>query len=209
MVLAIVAVINLFVFIFTGKSLLFFVLLVASTALMGMVTWFFRDPETRKSAQPNQVLSVSDGVIVVIEPTLEREYFHDERIQVSTFMSATNVHINHVPIEGEIVYQKHHKGRFMPAYIAKSSEENERCTTVIRTPGGEEILIRQIAGIMARRIVTYKKTGEKVSLADELGFIRFGSRVDVFFPKTASIHVEMNQKMRGGVTVLGTLNQPK
>jgi phosphatidylserine decarboxylase len=158
-----------------------------------------------KTARAGEVIAVSDGKVVVIEPAVENEYFKDERIQVSVFMSVYNVHINHIPVDGQIVYQKHHSGKFLPAYYAKSSGENERCTTVIRKEDGTEILIRQIAGILARRIVAYKFEGDKVSLRDQLGFIRFGSRVDLFFPKTAEILVKMDQKVKGGITVIAKL----
>ena len=140
-----------------------------------------------------------------IEPVFEKEFFQDEKLQVSVFMSVTNVHINHVPVKGKIVYQKYHPGKFMPAYAAKSSGENERCTTVIRTDDGMDILIRQIAGILARRIVTYKHTGDEVDLKDQLGFIRFGSRVDLFFPKNARINASMDQIVKGGTTVIAEI----
>jgi len=196
---------NATVLIYTGQSLVFYLILTFSVFLLGFNLLFFRDPQTVKKARNGEVLSVSDGKVVVIEPVIENEYFKDERIQVSVFMSVYNVHINHVPVNGQIVYQKYHPGKFLPAYAAKSSGENERCTTVIRKEDGTEILIRQIAGILARRIVVYKFEGEKVSLDDHLGFIRFGSRVDLFFPKTADIQVQMDQKVKGGITVIANL----
>ena len=142
---------------------------------------------------------------MVIEPAFEREYFKEERIQVSIFMSPLNVHINRVPVPGEIVYQKHKRGKFLPAFVAKSSEENERCTSVIRMADGTEILMRQIAGIMARKIVAYIPTGEKVTQDQHLGFIRFGSRVDLFLPKDCTINVKIGDISVGGKTVIATL----
>jgi phosphatidylserine decarboxylase len=193
------------VFLFNGSSPVFWGILAVSALFLTFNFMFFRDPRTVKSARDGEILAVSDGTVVVTEPVREDEYFRDERIQVSVFMSITNVHINHVPAAGEIVYQQHHQGKFLPAYLAKSSGENERCTTVIRLENGTEILVRQIAGVLARRIVTYKGVGEKVGPDDQLGFIRFGSRVDLFFPITADIRVELGQKVRGGLTVMAKL----
>jgi phosphatidylserine decarboxylase len=193
------------VFLYSGHSLAFDIILCLSIFFLAFNFLFFRDPQTVKTALAGEVIAVSDGKVVVIEPVIENEYFKDERIQISVFMSVYNVHINHVPVDGQIVYQKHHSGKFLPAYYAKSSGENERCTTVIRREDGTEILIRQIAGILARRIVAYKFEGDKVSLKDQLGFIRFGSRVDLFFPKTADIQVKMDQKVKGGITVIAKI----
>lgn len=196
------AVLNAAAYLVSGISPLFWGVVVVTLPFLLLTFWFFRDPRVVATAAPGEVLSSADGEVVVIEPVKETEYFDAERIQVSVFMSVFNVHINHIPVEGEIVYQKHHTGKFMPASLAKSSGENERCTTVVRTPSGEEVLIRQIAGLVARRIVTYKKPGDRVTLRDQLGFIRFGSRVDLFFPATAKIMVKNGQKVLGGVTVM-------
>lgn len=198
----IVVMLNAAALLVSGISPLFWVMLVLTLTFLLLTFWFFRDPRIVAAAAPGEVLSSADGEVVVIEPVKETEYFNAERIQVSVFMSVFNVHINHIPVSGEIVYQKHHTGKFMPANLAKSSGENERCTTVVRTTSGEEVLIRQIAGLVARRIVTYKKTGDRVTLRDQLGFIRFGSRVDLFFPVTAKIMVKPGQKVLGGVTVM-------
>ncbi len=196
---------NAAVYLFMGESVLFYGILSLSTLFILFCFWFFRDPGTVKSAPENGVLSVSDGKVVVIEPVYEPEYFRDERIQVSVFMSVTNVHINHVPVSGQIVYQQYHPGKFLPAYVPKSSGENERCTTVIKREDGTEILIRQIAGLIARRIVTYKHAGDVVSEKDQLGFIRFGSRVDLFFPRSAQIRVQPDQTVQGGITVIAEI----
>ncbi len=204
LVLAAIVALNVVVYLI-GINLLFVVVVIPSLVFMFLTVRFFRDPQTVKTSNPGEVLSSADGQVVVIEPTFEKEYFKDERIQVSVFMSVFNVHINHVPVEGEIVYQKYHPGKFLMAHLPKSSEENERTTTVIRTSGGTEILVRQIAGLVARRIATYKKPGDKVTVKDELGFIRFGSRVDIFFPKGTEIPVELNQIVQGGITVIGLI----
>lgn len=204
LVLAILLAINLLVYI-TGITLLFVVFLIPSLVIAILAVRFFRDPETVKTSRPGEVLSSADGKVVVIEPVFEKEYFKDERIQVSVFMSVFNVHINHVPVDGEIVYQKYHPGKFLIASLPKSSELNERATTVFRTESGVEILVRQIAGLVARRIAIYKKPGDKVTVKDQLGFIRFGSRVDIFFPKGTEIPVKLNEVVKGGITVLGRL----
>jgi len=193
-------------FFFLGKYLIFIFLLAGFTVLMAMAVWFFREPQRAFENLPGQVISVCDGEVVAIEPHFEREYFKEERIQVSVFMSVFNVHINFVPAEGEIIYRHHRNGRFLPAFIAKSSEDNERCTTVVRTKEGKEILIRQIAGLMARRVITYKNTGDNVAPGQQLGFIRFGSRVDLFLPMDANIKVKLHQKTVGGKTVIATFN---
>ena len=204
LVLAVIVALNVVVYLI-GVNLLFVVVVIPSVVFMILAVRFFRDPQTVKNSRPGEVLSSADGQVVVIEPTFEKEYFKDERIQVSVFMSVFNVHINHIPVDGEIVYHKYHPGKFLMAHLPKSSEENERATTVVRTAGGTEILVRQIAGLLARRIATYKKTGDRVTVKDELGFIRFGSRVDIFFPKGTEIPVELNQLVQGGITVIGRL----
>ncbi len=202
--LGILVLINALVYL-SGIQLLLIVFLIPSLVVAALTIWFFRDPQTQKSAIMGEVLSVADGEVVVIEPVFENEYFKDERIQVSVFMSVFNVHINHVPIDGEIAYYKYHPGKFMAASLPKSSTLNERSTIVIRTIDGKEILIRQIAGLLARRIVTYSKPGDMVTVKDQLGFIKFGSRVDLFFPKGTEIPLRLHQIVKGGVTVMGRL----
>lgn len=203
--LLVLIIINAVTFVFAGKTFLFPGIILLTILFLVWTLWFFRDPVIIKQDLEGTVLSVADGEIVSIEPTNEKEFFNDDRIQVSVFMSVFDVHINHIPVTGKIIYQKHHEGKFMPANLAKSSGGNERCTTVIRTVDGKDIMIRQIAGILARRIVTYRKPGEFVTLNDELGFIRFGSRVDLFFPLSAKVEVSMGQKVKGGITVIAKL----
>ncbi|NLH53351.1 MAG: phosphatidylserine decarboxylase family protein [Bacteroidales bacterium] len=173
--------------------------------MITLVTRFFRVPLRHSPQNSHQVFSSADGEVVVIEETTEKEYFKDTRIQVSVFMSIYNVHINWAPVTGEIIYQKYHPGKFLPAWMPKSSELNERNTFVIRTDEGHEVLVRQIAGTVARRIAWYKKPGERVQPGDQLGFIRFGSRVDIFMPVGTSIKVKLGEKVKGSETLLAEL----
>jgi len=166
---------------------------------------FFRDPK-REILLPcnNLIYAPADGKIVVIEETNEPEYFEDKRIQVSIFMSATNVHVNRNPIGGTVNYFKYHPGKYMVAWHPKSSTENERTTVVIDT-GEVEIMLRQIAGAVAKRIVNYLDVGDEVLQGTDLGFIKFGSRVDLFLPLEAKMEVGIGQKVKGNKTVLARL----
>ncbi len=177
----------------------------ATTYILIFVMRFFRYPNRKITLNPQTVISPCDGQIVVIEETDEPEYFGDRRLQVSVFMSVYNVHINWIPVPGIISYFKHHSGNFMAAYLPKSSTENERATTVIKMENGTEVLVRQIAGAVAKRIISYPKEGEKVSQQNELGFIRFGSRVDLFLPIGTKINVELCQNVIGSQTILAEL----
>ena len=151
------------------------------------------------------VVSAADGTVVALEETFEDEYLHCRCMQLSVFMSVLNVHANWFPVDGEVVYSRHHSGRFMAAYLPKSSTENERSTVVIRTPEGQEVLMRQVAGAMARRIVTYARPGHEASIEDHMGFIKFGSRVDLYLPLGTEIFVNIGDKTTGGVTCVGRL----
>jgi len=170
-----------------------------------MIVRFFRTPDRTLNGGENIISSPADGKVVVIERTIEPEYFRDERIQVSIFMSARNVHINWFPVSGMIKYYFYHPGKHMVAFSPKSSLENERATTVIQTAGGKEILIRQIAGAVARRIVTYPRVGTPEIQGDELGFIKFGSRVDLLLPLDTKLEIELNQVVSGKQTIIGRL----
>jgi phosphatidylserine decarboxylase len=170
-----------------------------------MIVRFFRSPKRAVKGGDGVILCPADGKIVVIEKTLEPEYFKDERIQVSIFMSATNVHVNWFPIGGEILYYYYHPGKHMVAFNPKASLENERATTVIRDQHHNVILVRQIAGAMARRIKCYPKVGEPVVQGDELGFIKFGSRVDLLLPSGTRLDIKLGQKVTGQQTVIGYL----
>jgi len=170
-----------------------------------MIVRFFRTPERALNGGDNIISCPADGKIVVIERTIEPEYFRDERIQVSIFMSARNVHINWFPVSGMIKYYFYHPGKHMVAFSPKSSLENERATTVIQTAGGKEVLIRQIAGAVARRIVTYPRVGTPEIQGDELGFIKFGSRVDLLLPLDTKLEIEINQVVSGKQTIIGRI----
>ncbi|MFZ4521427.1 MAG: phosphatidylserine decarboxylase family protein [Bacteroidales bacterium] len=170
-----------------------------------MIVRFFRSPKRTANTGDKVILCPADGKIVVIERTIEPEYFKDERIQVSIFMSATNVHVNWFPVAGEIVYYYYHPGKHMVAFNPKASLENERATTVIQYEGNKRILVRQIAGAMARRIKCYPKVGEPVLQGDELGFIKFGSRVDLLLPVDTILNIKLGQKVTGKHTIIGHL----
>ena len=172
-----------------------------------VIIWFFRNPDRPLSADNQKIFAPADGKIVVIEEVEEIEYFHDRRIQVSIFMSPLNVHVNRYPVSGEVMYTKYHPGKYLVAWHPKSSLLNERSTVVVKAPNGQEILIRQIAGAVARRIVTYSKSGDQATQGTDLGFIKFGSRVDVFLPLDAKINVELEQVSKGNQTVIATFGE--
>lgn len=183
-------------------------ILVVSLIFYLLVLNFFRSPKRHFKGETNGVVvAPADGTIVAIEEVTENEYFHDKRIQVSIFMSVFNVHANWFPINGTVTHVSHQNGRFMAAYLPKSSTENERSTVVIRAEDGTEILMRQIAGAMARRIVTYAEVGEKCRIDEHMGFIKFGSRVDVFLPLDAKILVSMDEKTTGNMTEIARLKE--
>lgn len=184
---------------------------IASTAVCGvfylLVVNFFRSPKRQFKGNPeNVVVASADGKVVALEETFEDEFLHCKAIQLSVFMSVFNVHANWFPVDGEVIYSKHHSGRFIAAYLPKSSTENERSTVVIRTHDGKLVLVRQIAGAMARRIVTYAHPGVEASIQDHMGFIKFGSRVDIYLPTDTEIYVKIGDKTVGGVTEVGRLS---
>ncbi len=181
--------------------------LVASTIFYLLVVNFFRSPHRNFQGDiENVVVASADGKVVALEEVYEPEYLKRDCIQLSVFMSPMNVHANWFPVDGEVVYYKHHPGRFMAAYLPKSSVENERSTVVIRTKEGQLVLMRQVAGAMARRIVTYARPGDEASIEDHMGFIKFGSRVDLYLPTSTSILVKLGDKTIGGITEVGRLN---
>jgi phosphatidylserine decarboxylase len=184
------------------NKLLIWTVYLLSAFLFITILQFFRSPKLSVLQDENQILSPADGKVVVIEETTENEYFTDRRIQVSIFMSPINVHINRNPIGGLIKYFKYHPGKYLMAWNPKSSTENERTTIVIEGKNGIEILFRQIAGALARRIVWYVKEGKEVAQGEEFGFIKFGSRVDVFLPIGTKINVKLGDKVKGGKTVI-------
>ncbi len=187
-----------------GKFILI-ILDLASVIFWILVISFFRYPVFEVSKNPNQIISPADGKIVVIENTEENEYLKEKRIQVSIFMSPLNTHMNRYPISGKISYQKYHKGKYLVAWDPKSSTDNERNTIVIENDK-ISLLLRQIAGAVARRIRWYANVNDEVEQGDQLGFIKFGSRVDIFIPLDTTIKVNLNQEVRAGKTVIAEIN---
>jgi phosphatidylserine decarboxylase len=200
-----IAVLDVIIYIFLQDFLIFYFLMAVSLVLAGLVVYFFRVPNRKVIKNENHVLAPADGKIVEVKEVFENEYFKDNRIQVSIFMSPLNVHQNRAPISGKISYLKHHRGAFYPAFVEKSSHLNERCTVVFKSKNGSEVMARQIAGSMARRICTYKKQGDSIEQGAEYGFIRFGSRVDVFLPLDAKVKVEYGVTPVGGKTIIATI----
>lgn len=198
--------INLSVYYFLSASMMWLcnIIFILTLGLLLFLISFFRIPNRKLTIRENAVIAPADGKVVVIEETTDEEYFKDKRLQVSIFMSPANVHVNRNPISGEVVYNQYHKGKYLVAWHPKSSTENERHSVVIRQ-GNTEILVKQIAGALAKRIVNYLQLGQKVSQADEMGFIKFGSRVDLLLPVGTRVNVELNQAVQGGVTVIATL----
>lgn len=197
--------INVPVYILTPHWL-FAVTLLLSAALLVFTTYFFRNPMRILDVDdPNFLIAPCDGRVVVIEPVTEPDYFKDERLQVSIFMSPFNVHANWYPIEGEVVKSEHQSGRHMGAWLPKSSTENERSLVVVRTASGEEVMIRQVAGAMARRVVTYAKDGIHCHRNEHLGFIKLGSRVDLYLPIDSEIFVDFGDLVKGNETIIGKL----
>lgn len=204
--LLILVVLNALVFyIWPEQTLLRQIMVVGSIVVYLMVLQFFRSPRRTTNATAKQVVAPADGKVVVIEETVETEYFKGPRRQISIFMSPVNVHINRSPISGVVSYFKYHPGKYLVAWHPKSSTENERTTVVVKNEEGTEVLFRQIAGAMARRIKYYIKEGDSVKQGAEFGFIKFGSRVDIFVPLDAKILVQLNDKPVGGQTILAEL----
>ncbi|GFI34070.1 phosphatidylserine decarboxylase proenzyme [Bacteroidaceae bacterium] len=184
----------------------FYFVLVVTLSVYLVVVNFFRCPIRIFNGNTEKaVVAPADGKVVVIEEVEENEYFHDRRIMVSVFMSVTNVHANWFPVDGVVKMVEHHNGNFHKAWLPKASTENERSTVVIATPAGKEILVRQVAGAVARRIVTYAHAGEDCFIDEHLGFIKFGSRVDVYLPLDTEILVKLGQRTVGNQTILAHL----
>jgi len=199
------AVIDAIVYILFRNYTIFYILIGVSIILAAFVVYFFRVPNRKIELNDKHILAPADGKIVEIKEVYEEEYFKDNRIQISIFMSPLNVHQNRAPVSGEITYINHKRGAYYPAFVEKSSELNERCSTVFKNKKGTEVLARQIAGTMARRICFYKEPGDNVEQGSEYGFIRFGSRVDVFLPLNANVTVKLGENPVGGKTVLATI----
>jgi phosphatidylserine decarboxylase len=168
-----------------------------------LIIWFFRMPTRTPIIDDNKIIAPSDGKVVIIEKVFEPEYFKEERIQVSIFMSPLNVHAQWFPINGKVNYYKYHPGKYLVAWHPKSSTLNERTTLVLENKKGEEILVRQVAGAVARRIVSYAtKPGIKAEQGEEFGFIKFGSRIDLYLPLNAKVITELEQKVEGSISVI-------
>jgi phosphatidylserine decarboxylase len=200
------ALINLlsFYFISFHYPWLSWLIFIVTLGLLLFMISFFRVPTRELTKHVDQVISPADGKVVVIEEIIDEEYFKDKRLQISVFMSPANVHQNRNPVSGEVVYNQYHKGKYLVAWNPKSSTENERHSVVIRNPKGE-VLVKQIAGALAKRIINYLSVGQKVEQGAEMGFIKFGSRVDILLPVGAKVNVKLNENVKGGVTVLATL----
>jgi phosphatidylserine decarboxylase len=202
----ILVIINVIVAIlWSGDLLLKLTFLIISVLLYVFILFFFRLPARHIEPDPGLVYSPADGKVVVIEETVENEYFKSPRLQISIFMSPFNMHSNRYPVSGRVRYVNYHSGHYMVAWHPKSSELNERSTIVIETEKGEEILIRQIAGAVARRIVTYAKKDQVVTQGDELGFIKFGSRVDIFLPLGTEVEVPILQQVKANKSIIAKI----
>jgi phosphatidylserine decarboxylase len=199
--------INVVFFYFFSASLplVSWIVFIATFLLLLFIISFFRSPKREFTVAHHQVICPADGKVVVIEEITEPEYFKDKRLQVSIFMSPANVHINRIPMSGTVEYSKYHKGKYLVAWNPKSSTENERHSVVIKSDKAE-ILVKQIAGALAKRIVNYLTVGQQVHQGNEMGFIKFGSRVDVILPVGTQLNVSLNQMVKGGVTVLATID---
>ncbi|WP_283640642.1 phosphatidylserine decarboxylase family protein [Mesonia mobilis] len=200
--IAICILINVLSYAFIEISWLNQLILAASIIMFLLILQFFRNPKRQTLVSDHNIVAPVDGKVVVIEEVFEKEYFKEKRLQVSVFMSPINVHVTRHPINGKVVFSKYHPGKYLVAWHPKSSEENERTTVVVKNDSVGEILYRQIAGALAKRIVNYAKEGQEVVQGSDSGFIKFGSRVDVFLPIGTKLEVELNQKVKGGLTVI-------
>ena len=185
-----------------GMGWIFYGLVASSIIFYLLVVYFFRKPKRNIIPDDNKVFSPADGTIVAIEEVMENLYYHEKRLQVSIFMSPLNIHVNFYPISGIVDYVNHEEGFHWVAWHPKSSKENERTSVVIKHENGNIIMVRQIAGAVARRIITYSKAEKVVKQGDQLGFIKFGSRVDVFLPLNTNLNVKLDDKVKGNKTIL-------
>lgn len=174
---------------------------------LGLILQFFRNPKRHTNLNNKQVVSPVDGKVVVIEEVFEKEFFKEKRLQVSVFMSPINVHVTRYPIGGNVIFSKYHPGKYLVAWHPKASEENERTTIVVENETYGKVLYRQIAGALAKRIVNYAKLNDKATQGEDSGFIKFGSRVDLYLPLDTKIKVQLNQKVRGGESIIAEVNE--
>ena len=205
LVFLILLILNFVLFRYVEPTLFRVIIILISLVILVFFLQFFRFPKRISTSTETEIICPADGKVVVIEETVEEEYFKDKRLQISVFMSPLNVHANWYPIDGTVKYVKYHPGKFLVAWHPKSSTLNERSTVVIESKSGTEILVRQIAGAVARRIVTYSKTADSASKNKELGFIKFGSRVDVFLPIGTKVLVKVDDNVTGNQTILAEL----
>ena len=192
-----------FYFISFAEPLLIWIIFILTLGFLIFIISFFRVPNRKLTISEDSIVAPADGKVISIEEVQADEYFTDRRIQVSIFMSPLNVHVNRNPVSGEVAYSKYHKGKYLVAWHPKSSTENERHSVVYRK-GSKEILVKQIAGAVAKRIINYLQVGQKAEQSAEMGFIKFGSRVDLLLPLDARINVKIGDKPEGGVTVIAT-----
>ena len=178
------------------------ILQIFSLIIFVFILWFFRNPKRNIIRNPELILSPADGKVISIKEVDELEYFKDKKLQISIFLSPLDIHVNRYPVSGEILYSKYHKGNYLVAWHPKSSEKNERTTIVIKNKKFGEVMYRQIAGAVARRIVNYAKVNSNVEQGDDSGFIKFGSRVDLFLPKDSNLKIKVGDKVKGGLTII-------
>ena len=178
------------------------ILQIFSLLIFVFILWFFRNPKRNIIKNPELILSPADGKVISIKEVDELEYFKDKKLQISIFLSPLDIHVNRYPVSGEILYSKYHKGNYLVAWHPKSSEKNERTTIVIKNKKFGEVMYRQIAGAVARRIVNYAKVNSNVEQGDDSGFIKFGSRVDLFLSKDSNLKIKVGDKVKGGLTII-------
>jgi len=187
---------------FDESSSLKSILQIFSLIIFVFILWFFRNPKRNIIKNPELILSPADGKVISIKEVNELEYFKDKKLQISIFLSPLDIHVNRYPVSGEVLYSKYHKGNYLVAWHPKSSEKNERTTIVIKNKKFGEVMYRQIAGAVARRIVNYAKVNSNVEQGDDSGFIKFGSRVDLFLSKDSNLKIKVGDKVKGGLTII-------
>ncbi len=187
---------------FDDSSSLKSILQIFSLIIFVFILWFFRNPKRNIIKNPELILSPADGKVIAIKEVDELEYFNDKKIQISIFLSPLDIHVNRYPVSGEILYSKYHKGEYLVAWHPKSSDKNERTTVVIKNKKFGKVMYRQIAGAVARRIVNYAKVSSNVEQGDDSGFIKFGSRVDLFLSKDLNLKIKVGDKVKGGLSII-------
>lgn len=197
-----ISMVNVVIFKFLNYKVIPYIFFSISLIVLILIIYFFRNPKRNTTEEINNILAPVDGKVVIIEEVHEPEYFNDKRLKVSIFMSPLNVHVTRYPLGGDIIYSKYHPGKYLVAWHPKSSILNERTTIVVKNDVWSEVLFRQIAGYVARRIVLYPKVGDRAIQGQDFGFIKFGSRLDVFLPLNTKLNVSLNQNVIGGETII-------